>query len=170
MSKRCPIAFLQLLRSWWSQDLNRSQTYVLDPQTMLNHSLSTHKGCSCCSSHHQWPGKTEKILPLLFLLGVIRVAHPASKSQFQSHSTNRRRGACEDRSRNSLTPHHLLYWEYLHRGAQISRKERSKCLKRKAPILASLVDLLCDLRKITSFLSSLFLHVNKTDFSAIGLY
>lgn len=170
MSKRCPIAFLQLLRSWWSQDLNQSQTYVLDPQTMLNHSLSTHKGCSCCSSHHQWPGKTEKILPLLFLLGVIRVAHPASKSQFQSHSTNRRRGACEDRSRNSLTPHHLLYWEYLHRGAQISRKERSKCLKRKAPILASLVDLLCDLRKITSFLSSLFLHVNKMDFSAIGLY
>lgn len=170
MSKRCPIAFLQLLRSWWSQDLNRSQTYVLDPQTMLNHSLSTHKGCSCCSSHHQWPGKTEKILPLLFLLGVIRVAHPASKSQFQSHSTNRRRGACEDRSRNNLTPHHLLYWEYLHRGAQISRKERSKCLKRKAPILASLVDLLCDLRKITSFLSSLFLHVNKMDFSAIGLY
>lgn len=170
MSKRCPIAFLQLLRSWWSQDLNQSQTYVLDPQTMLNHSLSTHKGCSCCSSHHQWPGKTEKILPLLFLLGVIRVAHPASKSQFQSHSTNRRRGACEDRSRNSLTPHHLLYWEYLHRGAQISRKERSKCLKRKAPILASLVDLLRDLRKITSFLSSLFLHVNKMDFSAIGLY
>ena len=154
MSKRCPIAFLQLLRPWWSQDLNQSQICVLDPQTMLNHPLSTRKGCSCCSSHHQWPEKTEKILPLLFFLGAIGVAHPASKSQFQSHRTNRRCGACEDRSRNSLTLHHLLYWEYLHREAHISKKERSKCLKRKVPILASLVDLLCDLRKITSFLTS----------------
>lgn len=57
----------------------------------------------------------------------------------------------KDKSRNSLILHNFLYWEYLHRRAQIYRQEQSKCLKQNAPNLASPLDLLCDLRKSHHF-------------------
>lgn len=154
-------AFLWLLRPWWSQDLNQSQTHVFDPQTMLNHSYPHQRGAITTVVTNCGQESLEKSCFRSSPSEQLELPIPLpSHNNFNFITPTEDMVLVKDKSRNSLILHNFLYWEYLHRRAQIYRQEQSKCLKQKAPNLASPLDWLCDLRKITSFLSLPFSYMS----------